>query len=67
MRCGCIAVSKVQCDICHRFLEYGEHYLLVDDVGKQSQRFCLDCCLSRGYASYKTEKGEKIITFFPED
>jgi len=49
------------------FWEYGERYLVIDDVGEQSQRFCLDCCLSRGYASYKTEKGEKIITFFPED
>ena len=67
MRCGCIAVSKVQCDICHRFLEYGERYLLVNDEGEQSQRLCLDCCLSRGDASYKSEKGEKIITFFSGD
>jgi len=66
LRRGCIAVGKVQCDVCHRFLEYGERYLMVDDEGEQSQRFCVDCCLSRGYASYRTEKGEKIIVFFPE-
>ena len=67
MRCGCIAVGKVQCDGCHRFLEYGERYLVIDDDEENSQRFCIDCCLKRGYASYKTEKGERIITFFPRD
>jgi hypothetical protein len=67
MRCGCIAVGKVQCDGCLRALEYGERYLLISSREGQSQRYCVDCCLSRGYASYKIEKAEKIITFFTED
>jgi len=67
MRCGCIAVGKVQCDGCHRFFEYGERYLVIDGEEENSQRFCIDCCLKRGYASYKTEKRERIITFFPKD
>jgi nitrate reductase beta subunit len=67
MHCGCIALGEVQCDGCHKALEYGERYLLIDSKEGQSQRYCIDCCLSRGYASYKTEKGEKILTFFTEE
>jgi len=66
MRCGCIALSKVQCDGCQNFLEYGERYLLIDSEEGTKQRFCVDCCLSRGYASYKIERGEKTITFLSQ-
>ncbi len=67
MRSGCIAVCKVQCDGCHRFLEYGERYLTIDEEERKKQHLCVDCCLSRGYASYREGKGERIITFFPKD
>jgi sulfur relay (sulfurtransferase) complex TusBCD TusD component (DsrE family) len=29
-------------------------------------RLCLDCALKRGYAHPKTEKGEEVMSFFPE-
>jgi hypothetical protein len=64
---GCIAVGKVQCDGCHRAIKYGERYLLIDDRGGEKQRLCVDCCMSRGCASYRAEKGEQTITFFPKD
>ena len=68
MRRGCIALGKVQCDVCHRFLDYGERYLMVDDKEGREQRLCVDCSLSQGYASYKTgkreEEGEGVLTFF---
>jgi len=67
MRCGCIAVGKAQCDGCQRTIEYGERYLVVDNEEGQSQRFCVDCCLKRGYAFSMVEKGEEGITFFPRD
>jgi len=67
MRRGCIAVGQIQCDGCHRPIKYGERYLVIDGEGDEKKRFCVDCCLSRGYASYKTEKGERTITFFPKD
>ena len=67
MRRGCITVGEVQCDGCHKFLEFGERYLVIDDEEGNSQRFCIDCCFERGYVSYREEKGEKITTFFPED
>ena len=65
MHRGCIAVGRVQCDGCHRSLEYGERYLIIGDEEEKRQHFCVDCCLSRGYAFYRTEGGEQIITFFP--
>jgi len=67
MRRGCIAIGQIQCDGCHRPLKYGERYLVIEGEGGEKQRLCVDCCLSRGYASYKEEKGEETITFFPKD
>ena len=66
MRRGCIAIGKIGCDGCHRPLNYGERYLVIDDEKGEKKRFCVDCCLSHGYASYKMEKGEETITFLPK-
>ena len=67
MRRGCIAVGKVQCDICHRAIKYGERYLLINGEGDVKQRLCIDCCLSLGYMSHETEKGNDVITFLPKE
>ena len=68
MRRGCIATGKVECDGCHRPIKYGERYLSINGEaeGDEKQRLCIDCCLSRGYISYGTEKGKQIITFLPK-
>jgi len=66
MRRGCIATGKVECDGCHRPIKYRERYLSINGEGDEKQRFCIDCCLSRGYISYITEKGKQIITFLPK-
>jgi len=34
------------------------------EKGKTSH-YCLDCCLEKGYAEYREEKGERVLTFFP--
>ncbi len=67
MRRGCIAIGKVECYGCHRPIKYGERYLLINGEEDEKQRLCIDCCLSRGYISYGTEKGKQIITFLPEE
>ena len=67
MHRGCIAVGKVECDGCHRLIKYGERYLAINGEGDEKQRFCIDCCLSRGYISYRTEKGTQIITFLSKE
>ncbi len=72
MRLGCIAIGENRCDECGRIIKHPERYLAIyDEEGVESEqekivRYCVDCCLSRGYAHYRTEKGEQILTFFPE-
>ena len=67
MHRGCIAVGKVECDGCHHPIKYGERYLAINGERDEKQRFCIDCCLSRGYISYRTEKGTQIITFLSKE
>jgi hypothetical protein len=67
MRRGCIATGKVECDVCHRSIKYGERYLIIDGERDEKQRFCIDCCLNSGYISYGNEKGQQIITFLPKE
>lgn len=69
MRRGCISQGEVKCDECQRSILYPERYLVVDekdgieDEEGETRRYCVDCCLKKGYAQYKTEKGEQILTF----
>ena len=64
MRRGCIAVSEVNCNGCGRIMKHPERYLAIDEEGGTILRYCVDCCLEKGYAAYKEEKGERIVTFF---
>ncbi len=72
MRRGCISLGEVHCDDCHRIIPHPECYLAIDEEdGKEvargkTLRYCIDCCLKKGYAHYKIEKGGKVLTFFPE-
>jgi len=67
-----MAIGENRCDGCGRIIKHPERYLAIyDEEGLESEqektvRYCIDCCLSRGYAHYITEKGEQILTFFPE-
>ncbi len=63
MRRGCIAVCEIQCDGCQHFIEHGQQYLLMEKGERNLRYLCTDCCLAKGYAQYKTEKGERVITF----
>lgn len=64
MRQGCIAVGEIKCDGCQRIMEHGQQYLLMEDEEGKKLRLCADCCLAKGYANYKTEKGQRVLTFF---
>jgi hypothetical protein len=39
--------------------------MVIDEEGKVS-RICVNCCLSKGYARYTEDKGQQVLTFFPE-
>ena len=71
MRQGCISLGKVQCDGCQNVIPYSERYLVIDEEegvevesGKRS-RYCVTCSLEKGYAAYREDKSERVLTFFP--
>ena len=68
MRRGCIAIGTIKCDMCGNNMEHGKRYLLIEDEKDESikTRYCIDCCLSNGYADYVVEKGERVLTFFAD-
>ena len=72
MRRGCISLGEVQCDGCHHTIPYPERYLAIDEKDGvevedgETAHYCVDCCWRKGYAHYKIEKGEKVLTFFSE-
>jgi len=72
MRRGCIAIGEVRCDGCGRIIRHPERYLAIYETdgveageGK-NLRYCVECSLIKGYAHYQEEKGEQVLTFFPE-
>ncbi len=72
MRRGCISLGGVTCTKCSRVIPYPERYLAIDEKKgtevdqEKTVHYCLECALEKGYAHYKEEKGEKILSFFPE-
>ena len=43
----------------------GDYAIVEADKG-ETAHYCVDCCLKKGCAHHKMEKGEEILTFFPE-
>ena len=72
MRRGCISLGQVNCDSCGRDIPYPERYLCVDEKEGveapegETKRYCTECALKKGYAHYKVEKGEQVLTFFEQ-
>lgn len=72
MRRGCISLGQVQCDECNRIIQHAERYLAIEEEdgveaeGGKTNNYCVECALQKGYASDREEKGERILTFFPE-
>ena len=66
MHRGCISLGNVWCDECHRIIPHSGRYLIIEEVGGVTLRLCVDCSLEKGYARYKEEKGERVLTFFPD-
>jgi hypothetical protein len=70
MRRGCVSLGEIKCDSCQKPITYPDRYLAIDEKnGKEDEegdlkRYCIECAMKKGYAHYKEEKGEKILTFF---
>ena len=63
MRRGCISLGNVQCDDCHRIIPHPERYLSIEEPESTNLCLCIGCCLKQGYADYRSEKGESVLTF----
>jgi hypothetical protein len=66
MRQGCISLGDVTCDGCHQVIPHSGRYLLIEAAGGEKTRLCVECCLEKGYAGYKEDKRERVLTFFSE-
>jgi hypothetical protein len=66
VRRGGISLGGINCDGCQRPIPYPERYLLIEEEEGKLSCLCTNCCLSKGYARYTEEKGERVLTFFPE-
>ncbi len=66
MRQGCISLGNIKCDGCQRVIPHSERYLLIEETAGEKTRLCVECCLEKGYARYKEDKRERVLTFFPE-
>ena len=72
MRRGCISLGDIQCDECHRTIPHSERYFAIEEedgveVEKgKTAHYCVECALQKGFAYYKEERGERILTFFPQ-
>ncbi len=72
MRRGCISLGEVQCDECHNTIPYPDRYLAIEEENGaeaeegETHRYCIECSLKKGYAHYKDEKGQQVLTFFDE-
>ncbi len=72
MRRGCVSLGEVKCDECQNIIPYPERYLVIDekdgieDEEGDTRHYCVECSLKKGYAHYKVEKGDRILTFFEE-
>jgi ribosomal protein S26 len=70
MRRGCISLGEIKCDGCEKPIPYPDRYLAIDekdgaeDDEGETKRYCVDCAIKKGYAHYKDEKGERVLTFF---
>ena len=72
MRRGCVSLGEVKCDECHNTIPNPERYLAIEEENGveveegETFRYCVECSLKKGYAHYKDEKGDRVLTFFEE-
>ena len=72
MRQGCISLGDIQCKECHRIIPHAERYLAIDEEdGTEVEKgeiahYCVKCAMQKGYAYYRQDKEDKVLTFFPQ-
>ena len=73
MRRGNISLGDIICKECGNSVPHSERYLATDEEdgvevveGGKTAYYCVECALKKGYAYYKEEKDERVLTFFPD-
>jgi hypothetical protein len=66
MRRACLSLGDIHCDQCQRLIEHSEQYLIITEEDGERKQLCADCSLEQGFAHYKEDKRERVLTFFPE-
>jgi len=73
MRRGNISLGDIQCKECGTTVPHGERYLATDEAdGEEVEEggtiayYCVECAIKKGFAAYKEEKDERVLTFFPD-
>lgn len=66
MHYGCIAIGDLTCDSCRQTIKHAERYLVREDKEDSKERLCIKCCLEKGYAHHRKDRGEEVLTFFVE-
>jgi hypothetical protein len=72
VRIGSISQGKTKCDNCGQTVAYADRYLIVrekkgvEDEEGEARQYCVACAREKGYAHSRSEKSERIVTFFPE-
>lgn len=73
MRRGCISLGEIQCDMCGKLVPHAERFLAVEEEkgkeveeGGKTAHYCMDCAVKKGYATYREDKNERILTVFPQ-
>ena len=70
MRRGCISLGQTECNECHHIIQHAERFLAIDEEdgvevqGGKTVHYCVECALKKGYAQYKEDKGERVLSFF---
>jgi hypothetical protein len=66
MRRGCISLGDTECGGCHRIIPHSERYLIIEEKDGVALSLCVNCCLEKGYARYREDRRERVLTFFTE-
>jgi hypothetical protein len=66
MKRGCISLGQIKCGDCQHIIPHPERYLAIEKEDGTTERLCVDCALKGGYARYKMERGELVLTFMEE-
>lgn len=59
-------MGNIECDGCHLSIPHSERYLIIEEKDGVTLSLCVKCCLEKGYARYREDRREQVLTFFAE-